>query len=117
MKLRARPEQIDEILNSLDTDDETMTELQKYIADLEAKQPDRPSRIIRCLEEVELHHSAEVVASLEAYLSELEANQQPVPLGNKTKVSNESRYWHSVRREKERKARALRKQNNTWKPL
>ena len=111
MKLKARPEQIDAILNSLDPDDETMTELQKYIADLEAKQPDRPSRITRCLEEVELHHSAEAVASLEAYLSELEANQQPVPFG-KVAPSTTELYWRSVRREKERKARALRRQNN-----
>ena len=111
MKVRNRPEQIDSILNSMGPDDETMAELQIYIADLEAKQPDRPSRIIRCLEEVELRHSAEVMASLEAYLSELEANQQPVP-SHKALPPTESPYWRSVRRQKETKASALRKQNN-----
>jgi hypothetical protein len=109
MKARARPEQIDSILNSLGTEDVLITELQTYIADLEAKQPDRPSSITRCLEEVALHQSAETMASIEAYLSELEAHQQPVPPG-KTKAATESRYWHSVRRENERRARALRKQ-------
>jgi len=116
MKARTRPEQIDSILNSLYSDDNIVTELETYIADLEAKQPDRPTSITRCLEEVEFHHSAEAMASLEAYLSVLEANQQPVPPG-KVPVSSESLYWRSVRREEERKARALRKQNNLWKPL
>lgn len=111
MKARTRPEQIDNILNSLDAAAAMTIELETYIADLEAKQPDRPSRITRCLEEVALHHSAEVMVSLEAYLSELEAHQQPVPPG-KAKVSTESRYWRSVRRENERRARALRKQDN-----
>jgi len=46
----------------------------------------------------------------------LQADPQPVPPG-KAKVSTESRYWRSVRRENERRARALRKQNNAWKPL
>ena len=111
MKARARPEQMDSILNSLVTEDELITELQAYIADLEAKQPDRPSRITKCLEEIALRHPAETMASLEAYLSELEAHQQPVPLGKVAHSSTEL-YWRSVRREKERKARALRRQNN-----
>jgi len=115
MKAKPRPEQFDSILNTLDYDDETMTVLQAYIADLEAKQPNRPRQITTILKDIELHYTAEIGASLEAYLSELEANQQPLPLGKSE--STESRYWRSVRREKERKARVLRKQNNSWKPL
>jgi len=111
MKTKVRPEQVNKILNSLESQDEIKTELEAYIADLEEKQPDRPSRIVRCLEEVALRHPAEAVALLEAYLSELETNQQPVPPGQ-AKVSTESLYWRSVRREKERKARALRKQDS-----
>jgi predicted KAP-like P-loop ATPase len=116
VKTRTRPEQIDKILNSLDAADDMTIELETYIADLEAKQPDRPSGITRCLEEVALRHSAEAMASLEAYLLKLEANQQPVPL-SMAPVSTEFLYWRSVKREKEHKAHALRKQNNSWKPI
>ncbi len=111
MKVRNRPEQIDNILNSLAPDDETMTELQTYIADLEAKQPDRPERIIAVLKDIAARYPAEAMAFLEAYLSELEANQQSVP-PDKAPLPTESPYWRSVRREKERKARALRRKNN-----
>lgn len=116
MRAKARPEQIDSILNDLNPDDETMTELRIYIADLEAKQPARPAPIAAILAKVVARCSAEAGASLEVYISQLEANQQPVPPG-KALVSTESLYWRSVRREKEHRARALRKQNNLWKPL
>jgi len=114
MKLRVRPEQIDEILKALD-DSAVTTELKTYIADLEAKQPDRPSRVTRCLEEVALHHSTEAIASLEAYLSELEAHQQPVTsLQSRPDPDNPPRWSHqrSVEREQRRRGRALRKQEN-----
>jgi hypothetical protein len=111
MKARARPEQIDSILNALDPDGETMTVLQAYIADLEAKQPARPDQITTILAEVVARYSAEAGASLESYISQLEANQQATQPSKKSD-STTDRYWRSVRRDKEHKARTLQKQSN-----
>jgi hypothetical protein len=105
MKARVRPEQIDGILNALDPDDEKMTVLQAYIADLEAKQPDRPAQIAAILAKVMARYSAETGASLEVYISQLEANQQGTQPGKKSD-STTDRYWRSVRREKEHQMRA-----------
>lgn len=118
MKTKNRPEQIETILNSLDAADELTKELEIYIADLEAKQPDRPSRITSLLQEVESRYSAEAKVSLEAYISELEANQQPVPPNNTLKPQfdpdNPPRWSHqrSVERAQRRWMRAQRKQDN-----
>jgi len=124
MKARVRLEQIDSILNSKRPDDATMVELEIYIADLEAKQPDRPSEITRCLEKVELHHSAEAMASLEAYITHLEANQQIAAPPNNMPSSrfdpeNPPRWSHQrlIERAQRRRVRALKKQNNSWKPI
>jgi hypothetical protein len=111
MREKARPEQIDSILNDLNSDDETTTELRAYIADLEAKQPERPAQIAAILAKVGARYSAEVEASLEVYISQLEANQQSTPPDKKAD-STTDRYWRSVKRDKEHKARALQKQNN-----
>ena len=108
MKPRTRPEQIDIILNSLDA--EMTTQLETYIADLEAKQPDRPPKITKWLKEVAQRHSTEAMATLEAYLSQLEANQQPVLLDSASE-STESLYWRSVRRKEQRRVRAQSKHN------
>jgi hypothetical protein len=114
MKARARPEQIDSILNALDPDDETMTVLQAYIADLEAKQPARPDQIATILAEVVARYSAEAGASLESYISQLEANQQATQPGKKSD-STTDRYWRSVRREKNIKACFYKSRSNSWK--
>lgn len=108
MRAKARPEQIDRILNDLNPDDETMIELRTYIADLEAKQPDRPAPIAAILAKVVARCSAEAGASLEVYISQLEANLQSTPPGKKSD-STTDRYWRSVRRDKEQKAHALQK--------
>lgn len=118
MKATNRPEQIETILNSLDAADEMVEELERYIADLEAKQPDRPSRVTGLLQEVEARYSAEARVTLEAYISELEANQQPVPSNNAPNSQydpdNPPRWSHqrAVEREQRRWMRAQRKQDN-----
>jgi len=109
MRVRTRPERISTTLNSLDIDGEMRTELEAYIADLEAKQPIRPIRIAKILEVVNSQFSGEADASLESYISKLEANQQTV---SKAPTSTKSLYWRSVRRQEERKARAQKKQND-----
>lgn len=119
MKVRARPDQIDSILNSMGHDDETMIELQTYIADLEAKQPDRPTRITSLLQEVASRCSAEARVSLEVYITQLEANQlvaapQSTLPSSRFDPENPPHWSHqrAVEREQRRRARALRKQNH-----
>jgi len=108
-----RPTQIATILETIGSgeDHEISAELETYIADLEAKQPDRPSRIATILQTVSSQYPVDMGSALEAYIADLEASQQPIPSG-KAPRDSASLYWHGVKREQQRRARSLRKQNN-----
>jgi hypothetical protein len=71
----------------------------------------RPTQITTILNMVNAEHPADIGASLETYISSLEANQQIAPLGEN--ASDPTRlYWLGVKRQQNRRLRALRKLNN-----
>ena len=113
MKYISRPSPITNVLNTISADAHSETaELESYIANLEAKQPDRPSRISEILSMIGLQYSVDVQAILEEYISNLEAKQQP----RKNQAAfdaNNPPVWSQQRtaeREQHRHERALLKQ-------
>jgi hypothetical protein len=77
------------------------------------KQPDRPAQITAILKTMDSKYPAEMAASLEAYIADLEAQQQAVPLREGATLHDPTWfYWHGVKRAQNRRERALRKQNN-----
>jgi len=81
------------------------------------KQPDRPARIATILATIGLEYSIDVGVTLEAYISDLEANQQAVlPNGHIPSWDpNNPPIWshqRQVKREQHRRERAWKKQNN-----
>lgn len=73
------------------------------------KQVDRPAQITTILKTIGSEYPADVTATLEAYISSLEANQLVL-------LSNDSppiwSHMRVVERERQRRERALRKQDN-----
>ena len=121
MTYHKRPVQIDSILKTLDSGDEADfgTELETYIAELEAKQPVRPSRIVTILVNIGSQYPVEMKAHLDAYITDLEAKQQ-VQLEEENEVQAYDpenppvwSYERFMRRQKRRQERAAR----TWKML
>ncbi|GAB4528992.1 MAG: hypothetical protein OHK0046_48500 [Anaerolineae bacterium] len=119
MKARIRPEQVNSALNSVGTDHENTTGLEMYRAGLETNPPDRPTRIISLLQDVEACCSTEAKVSLEAYITQLEANQLVAAAPDDLPDlwfdrENPPRWSHqrSLEREQRQRVRALRKHNN-----
>jgi hypothetical protein len=105
-------------LKAIETEypDDVGTSLETYIADLEAKQPQRPAQISAILKRVDTDHPLDMGLFLEGYVSDLEAKQQAKPARRGISSQEiEGRYWHGVKREQQHRARALRKQNNAQK--
>ena len=107
-----RPPQIANILKTIDEEYpvEMKTLLEAYMTELEAKQPERPAQIADILNTLEEDHPATMGNFLETYLSILEARQQPKHI-DASKDPTEL-YWRGVRREQQRRARALNRKNN-----
>jgi hypothetical protein len=82
------------------------------------KHPDRPAQIVTMLKTIGSEYSADVGATLEVYISSLEANQLVIlPNDNYVPSQDQSKppMWSHMRvveRENHRRERALRKQNN-----
>ena len=82
------------------------------------KQPDRPAQIATVLKTIESEYSADVGATLEAYISSLEANQLVMlPTDNHplSLFPIKPPIWSHMRvveRENHRRERAVKKQNN-----
>ena len=113
-----RPTQIATILKAIETEypDDVGASLEAYIADLEANQPKRPAQIAAILKTIDADHPLDVGMFLEGYVSDLEAKQQAKPAHKGISSQEiEGRYWHGVKREQQRRARALRKQSNAQK--
>ena len=73
----------------------------------------RPTEITAILKTIGSEHPADTGSSLEAYIASLEANQQTMPF-SKGNSSHDPvwLYWHGVKRQQNRRERALRKQRN-----
>ena len=115
MKQTARPTQIEAILKTIVSEYpvDTVAPLEAYIHDLETKQPERPAQITAILESMEADHRVDMGTFLETYISDLEARQQIIPSGKNASVRDPSwMYWHGVERARQRRERALRKQNS-----
>ncbi|MBK8025808.1 MAG: hypothetical protein IPK19_31560 [Chloroflexi bacterium] len=78
MARTTRPTHIDLILNAFVSDQHQpmKAELENYIAELEARQPERPERIASLLHTVGAEYPPDVGTSLNAYITDLEARQQ-----------------------------------------
>ena len=114
-----RPTQVSTILTTLGSgDDPYSVELETYIAELETKQPVRPSRITAILTSIGLQYSADIETALEAYITDLEAKQQLVSNGAEKASPYDPEnppvwsYERAKRREQHRRERAKRKRNN-----
>jgi hypothetical protein len=117
MKYISRPTPITTILNTISVDAHSETaELESYIANLEAKQQGRPSRISEILSVIGSQYSVDVQAILEEYISNLEAKQPAAMPSNEHKVSldlNNPPVWshqRTLERERNHKEHALAKQ-------
>ncbi len=117
MKSINRPTPITTVLNTISADAHSeTTELESYIANLEALQQDRPSRINEILSMIGSQYSVDVQAILEAYISNLEGKQYAVPPSNKRTASlelNNLPVWshqRTLERERHHKEHALTKQ-------
>jgi hypothetical protein len=115
MNVSTRPAHIIATLNTVasNQDAQLSAELETYIADLEAKQPERPRRIADILKTLTDQYPAEEMASLGAYISALEANQQRA-LTNPTAPDKIPMWSHlrTMQREEQRRQRAIRKRND-----
>jgi hypothetical protein len=114
-----RPASVTTILKTICSgpDIKISTQLEAYIADLEAKQPDRPHEITAILSVIGSHYTVGLQSLLEDYISDLEAKQQPVSqLKNPAAFeANNAPVWshqQTVARQLHRQERALRKANN-----
>lgn len=115
MTVANRPNPIKTILKTLDSgDDPYSAELEIYIAELEAKQPVRPSRITAILTSIGLQYSADIETTLEAYISDLESKQQTVSQESDNDPENLPVWSHerAKKRAQHRRERALKKLNN-----
>jgi hypothetical protein len=70
----------------------------------------RPDQITAILKIVSSEFPAAMGDSLETYISGLEANQQTLP--ETTRRDPARLYWQGIKRQQNRRARALRKHNN-----
>jgi hypothetical protein len=117
-----RPKQIATILRTIGSGihPEMGAELERYITELEAKQPNRPTQVAEILETISSQYPAEMQSALEAYIANLEAKQQSGLLASNhaaLRDPNNPPVWshqRTVQREQHRRERALKKQNNTW---
>jgi hypothetical protein len=112
MTRAARPNQIAEILKTIAAEypNDMGADLEVYIADLEANQPDRPPQIAAILKTIDTDHPLDMGMFLETYISALEAGQRTTPSGKKGTLRDpERQYWQGVEREKQRRSRAVRK--------
>lgn len=118
MMQHTRPIQIVTILNTVCTGNTAAisAELETYIAQLEANRTDRPPRIAAILKEITSQYPAEMGTALDSYIAEMEAKQQrAMPSGRGQIQSTEINaspiwsYQRMLRREQQRKERALRK--------
>ena len=116
MTLANRPTAITTILRNLDSGGDTTlsANLEAYIANLESRQPDRPAHITAILQKIRSQY-ADMGLTLETYLTNLEANQQPVQ--KETLVWDEENppawsHERSERRKEHRRVRAMYKRNN-----
>jgi len=115
-----RPIQISSILKTLGTgtSPEISDELEKYITDLEARQPLRPEGIVTLLKTIGSQLSAEKARSLEAYISDLEARQKVILSENdQTPIDAPDNlpiwsYQRQADRAQHRRERDLRRRNN-----
>ena len=108
-----RPKQIAEILKTVATkySNDVATSLEAYIVDLEANQAERPAQIAAILQTIDSDYPLDMGIFLEGYVSALEAGQQRnIPTDKKSKLRDpEWQYWHSQKRAKQRRNRAVRK--------
>jgi hypothetical protein len=73
----------------------------------------RPTQIDAILKIIDSELPADMGASLEAYLSDLEAKQGLIPPARGYAAKDPTwLYWHGVKRAQQHQERALRKQNN-----
>jgi hypothetical protein len=111
-------DRLTEILKVIDTDGPAAmgTSLEDYIADLEANKPERHAQITAIVKKIGSDHLLDMGMFLEGYGSDMEAKQQAKST-HKGIVSQgiEGQYWHGTKREQQRRARALRRQNNAQK--
>jgi hypothetical protein len=111
----ARPTQIAAILKAIETEypDDMGAFLEKYIADLEARQPKRPAQIDTILQSIDSDHPLDMGVFLKAYIFALEAGQGTMSYGKSGTLRDPKwQYWHGVKRAQQRRERALRKQHN-----
>ena len=113
MTIANRPTQTTKILenlNSLD-DGEFYAEAERYITELESKQSDRPASIVKFLKRIKLRYSTDIAIALEAYISDLENNQQVVSTAPYDPENPP--YWSHARAEQ----RAQRRQERETKKI
>jgi hypothetical protein len=113
MKSPTRPTPITTLLQTLES--ALRTDLEAYIADLEAKQPIRPARIAEILQLMDSQSTSASVPLLEASLMELEVKQQyQIPVVPTWDPQNPPVWSQQRTRERElrRQERALKKQNH-----
>jgi hypothetical protein len=114
MKSINRPTPITTILNTISSgsDAAVSTQLETYITDLEAKQPDRPKAITEILSMIGSRYTVDSQAVLESYIANLEAKQRPIK-NQAAFDANNPPIWSQQRtaeREQHRHERALLKQ-------
>ena len=85
-------------------------ELETYIAELEARQPTRPTHIISILSDIDSQYPADIVFALETYIANLESNQQATKPKQKTPVleGESAPIWSHKRAEQRRQRRQRR---------
>ena len=117
MKYISRPTPITTVLNTISADANSETaELESYIANLEAQQQDRHSRISEILSMIGSQYSVDVQAILEEYISSLETKQLAAMSTNEHKVSLDLKnlpvwsHQRTLERERNHKEHALAKQ-------
>lgn len=76
-------------------------------------QTDRPTQIAAILKTIASEYPAGMGASLEAYISNLEAKQQAMPPSKDASIRGPvSLHWQAAKRKQQRRERALRKHRN-----
>lgn len=116
MTFTQRPAEVTTILKTIcsGADAKISTQLEAYIAKLEANQPDRPHEITEILNVIGSHYTVGLQTLLEKYLSKLESTQQPVKDVAVYDPNNPPVWSHqrTVERQLHLQKRAFEKANN-----
>ncbi len=121
MTFTHRPSEVTTILKTIcsGADIKISTQLETYIVNLEAKQPNRPREITEILSVIGSHYTVGLQALLEDYIAKLEATQQPTAQ-TQTETALEANtlpawsHQRTLERQLHRQERAFKKATHQW---